>query len=1255
MPSKYTTYNVSYLLTGPAPTYTPIAYSTGSIWTPSDNINPNTLYNILANTIATATTTIYDPGDFPVTSCTFGNTPITYNTNPNPNSVYQLGYCASFTSQGPNSSPPKLTLVPDAQILFQPSSSPTLTVGPAPAQPSFYSNIYNDGNFILKTFNPTYSLVYTGNPYYIKVYPENSVNSYVITFTPPASPLLLNQSGNVIDASTGSASITSIDIVPGFPNQQFSFTITQAPILSDIDYTYNSVTKISSSSGAATFEYIEGVLDVTTNNISVGALSPTVTQPILDVDCFISSNPISGPFNVGTYHADYTIPPINTNFIWGPFASFIITAALVTVIEWKLNTIVGGSIISTVVFDIDTSFTFNNTKSYTISTTDVDPQDAASHTPTESGLFTTAGSFTFNLAASTNYTASGSSPTLTIVNQGNIPTLQQVTNSGYITNINIEPYNITDSITSNGTSGQFLSSTGTTIIWTDKPSNSLSEAPPQIIFNNSTVNNSNIYIDWFFPTQTAAGFIAGGVPVINSFSANLYNTTSGVTYTYSQLTNNSTTQYINNGINLGTAIQGLVLTQNITLSSNLVQTTTFPSSKNILAQVLYISDLSTISDGNCNLNAWYSNYNPGYISNTHSLPTYSVVVPDSPTYFVKSGYSGVNISPTISYTWIAPNPNGGTISAYKIKYSTPGSSISLITQSVNGITGSVSSGTALSVFPDCEYTTNVMASNSLNPSNFGPVSNSNLWTSNCIPQNTQIILSPTTMTFNNGTYYTGSLATDTSGTNNISNITSVSIGTSSTISYNITLEKTRGHFGDGNQLTTLSSNIVSKNYTNYISPVSSKIKTGSSITANNTSITYTSSDVNIQLVGSATPIDFYTTPSCNLGFYYKSSASLLNLYIIPGPNVYTLNLTQAYNIANPPSPSVSSFTYANEETYSTPTITSSVLLLNDGNFRQVSGIWVLYSTAHFTVTNSVQDIGVYFYKNPILSYNFSTLGNFSTSGTTEINPPFTTNKFTSSVNFSKLISTTTPTQFAKTVSTTITALNIIGSSVGTVTSNIIIVDSVSPMTRYTIVNSFTDYSVQALYNDSGADITSTNDLQCVAGKICTPSVDSYLNYTIYWYYSSSLNKNSLNYSGITTGVRYVMVRTIVPQSFNTSLTIAINGTLNGSPITTITSINSLFYRIIVNSTPTPTDGTNFSSTWIDAISTSGTQVNSTNYFNPNLISLTFWSQTATGLQNTVTFPGAAFTASSSTYLYIQLGLDVSVQNIKISSIIGTFS
>jgi hypothetical protein len=472
---------------------------------------------------------------------------------------------------------------------------------------------------------------------------------------------------------------------------------------------------------------------------------------------------------------------------------------------------------------------------------------------------------------------------------------------------------------------------------------------------------------------------------------------------------------------------------------------------------------------------------------------------------------------------------------------------------------------------------------------------------------------------------------------------------SSSINFAISFQETRGNLGISTALTTLTSNI--SNVTTTLS--------GPTLTANNYGNTVGNPLNSLSI--SSNFIDSYNSSfNYNKGFYFQGDLTLTSGLFVASPNPITLNINQVYSSPQPvgSSSSTSSNVFYYDSVTGSPTNSSYNLALTSGTFSQLSGIWVQTGTSNWIVTGSTDNLGNYFYQNPMLSYSVVSLANETllssqTGGTNQVVTGITDDHFDTTLTFSITGTTSVPTQFAKGVSLSITPQNI--NSVGSPasSSNNIIIDTRSDLSNRRENADIGSTAVLEEYDESQS-ILGTTDLQCVNGSVCTKITGvSYLDYTQYWYYSGSLQKNSLDYSSITSGTRYVTVQQQYTPRTNPYTQIQL--VINGSNLASFNPVTSIYYRSINTTNSTPTGSTNISSYWVNGTpGSTGTQLTGGNYANPSL-SLIGWYNTITlsptQISGNLYFPGGtSIQGNANYYLYVQIGLEISFPNIKISSI-----
>ena len=199
-----------------------------------------------------------------------------------------------------------------------------------------------------------------------------------------------------------------------------------------------------------------------------------------------------------------------------------------------------------------------------------------------------------------------------------------------------------------------------------------------------------------------------------------------------------------------------------------------------------------------------------------------------------------------------------------------------------------------------------------------------------------------------------------------------------------------------------------------------------------------------------TVTDFYIGQTGKTG-YYLTSADTITVVPSAGSSVNTLTASQAFS--NPTGTGASASTTFYYDTPVTSSPTSSINALTISAPTKVSGLSILYQTdANITINASANNMGKYFYRSPLITYNYTygagsgtlsetTLANVSASDISNGNM-FTNGNlnFSSSVAFTGITNTgysTTP------ITINATANNIFGPSTITNGSFGIIMDPLS--------------------------------------------------------------------------------------------------------------------------------------------------------------------------------------------------------------------
>jgi len=804
--------------------------------------------------------------------------------------------------------------------------------------------------------------------------------------------------------------------------------------------------------------------------------------------------------------------------------------------------------------------------------------------------------------------------------------------------------------------------------------NNLIDAPPAVVYSTPTSDTGYLYIGWTYPTQINVGFMAQLLPLILSQTLRLY---------VPSLSWNPQSVLEANTANLG--ITGLVLTP-IPPYGTTFTSITFPGEA-VPRNVCLYSNASLLNlpyNVNNRLNTFYSNYQTYSNDSYVVLPAFAISgAPSAPRLLVFTVVGATNM--TISYT-IPLYTDGlnltntpASIIGYKATYSTPGSSIrygGAVAQSLQtDIYGAVlTHALATQIYPDSLYTLSVYALNDLNPSYSPALVGTQTSASLAQPPSLQALVFPSRFTA------TAYLASDTTATTPITNLTTTSTAwTSSSAQFNINATATRGTLGSGT-LTTLTTRTVRNAVTNTGATrtfTGYPITTPATVTTNNITIT---PSINT---------DAYTlTPQ--QGFFLNA-----NVTFTIGSALFVASSNQTVFTATQTPPTVSqTLSYYYDNVSGVPTVSSLTWDFGGASTTatQISGVYVFSGTPVFRSTSSLGNMGTYFYRNNLVTYNISIGGVATTqirtnvSGVTGITSGVmgtlgvADNITSSSLNTAFSVSTSNASL------TNIIAANVVNTTTNTsATPFTIVVDGLSYNLLFNVLAQILPdtslssyiigfrcysgavaylgilpaylfgslrYSTQA-YNNAllltavpGAGVQDQRqELQCAGGILCNSSnTNGWKNYTGYKYYVSTFN--TANYSSVSAITRYSTFAWQVANNASLYGTLAFKvyglvGTITvvgGIALINGTALG-FYYRVEDSTNPVP-DGTQtyLSSVWIDAQSVNGNSsaVSAANYSTPAGATITTYRGgldtgavwDGTVLTLPVLFPSRQFSVSS---------------------------
>ena len=814
--------------------------------------------------------------------------------------------------------------------------------------------------------------------------------------------------------------------------------------------------------------------------------------------------------------------------------------------------------------------------------------------------------------------------------------------------------------------------------------NNIINPPPAITFQTITANSSQIYVPWNYPTQLPIGLISSWVPVINTLSADI-SMYSGTTNTDILPLMNVSSGYINYH-DSNSYITGIVLSRFPGIDG--IQSIAFPSLDTRTAFVYHNISLAPMNSPASNINStiisvWYGNNNPGSNVASITLSTFlEAGPPTAPRTLVISTITASNA--TFSYIepqYVDSNDHASllTIQLYLITYESNASSIRYgdpLADSLHTYSNSTNlSYSVPSLYPDSLYTFSVDAQNSANQT--GPFATITATTSNLTPTAPLASLSFPTR------YYSGTIYNISSGTMVTNLVNSSAPWTSVPFITPINNKETRGTLVPSNtQLMNLSTTLT-------IDKVST---IGGAIAFQGFPLITPMASAQSNLTLTPSVYDKYNaTFAYYQGFFLESvnTITIGSALFSASPYNYIVNAIQASTFTGSATTGSASFTFQYDGTPGTPSVSITTFNFNASNYAPVSGVNVIHGTPTFYIVTSASNLGTYYYKSPLLTYNNAIVGVWTPASESNLSHVVSGKSafgFTNPVGFSNSIGiSVTNTTYLSTITLSVTANNVSASSSPTAATPIkaivdgasyLLVYSTLPQTLPTVTNDstavkgyhitsatagaanvpqFVDSSNNSYaltgYNNSES-LTGNQELQVSNGKFTafTGQTIAYQDYTTFFYDAS--HSNIVNYSGIahaTGDYRYATFAwKIIPVYPATYGFLTFN--MVGSSAITITGnlayVGSekirLYYRFENEASPIPTDLNNpLTSAWIDGNLQEGQPANSTTYVTP-----TNYTQAQTyGLlsantsgQFSVFIPGLNITSGTNVYLYCRIGI-----------------
>ena len=541
------------------------------------------------------------------------------------------------------------------------------------------------------------------------------------------------------------------------------------------------------------------------------------------------------------------------------------------------------------------------------------------------------------------------------------------------------------------------------------------DPPPPIYIYPPVSQATQIFITWAYPSQINVGIPEGWLPYISSYTALI-----STPYISTGMVNGMSTgppNYLDviNGNHNNTHVNGIVIT-NIASNAGVYGPITFPGPSTIYAYTYYDPSMSNfIAPQTGGIQMYYQNKNLSICTSQIAITGFSAS--GTPSYPQNLSITGSNTSSlSISYTDPASvdvlNPTTtATIAVYAVAFSSM-STLYRYTGATTFTNGTVQTLTSVLPYPATAYSNNwvqnglnktytfpnnlypdtktevfVTASNTLNPA-YGQQA-STIGTTVNIAQ-----VAPTALTFSGAVYYSNGIIKRASDNLTVTNV----LTTSNTLVSDVFTTPIHTATNRGSALAN-------------IAYLSTFLSTNIGITSNGPLVAFggfsraapaTSQSANGLIVSTMTTDTYYTSFAYDQGFYLKSLNKVYITSNLLGSIGYnsTINNLIVYNKqldGSSPSGVITSniYGYYFDNLTTTPSITALSFSFSGSNAK-VSGINVVYGIATATITASANNLGNYFYSDPLMSYTLTIGGTTTTSNTTLPSP---TNKITGTITF----------------------------------------------------------------------------------------------------------------------------------------------------------------------------------------------------------------------------------------------------------------
>ena len=509
--------------------------------------------------------------------------------------------------------------------------------------------------------------------------------------------------------------------------------------------------------------------------------------------------------------------------------------------------------------------------------------------------------------------------------------------------------------------------------------------PPPIQFGTPVSTSTTIYIPWSYPVQMRSGWVVNQwLPSITNFTASITPATGAIDTTL--IPTDTSSKWIRDNINLATPYVTLLAIQKTQPAQEYAIVTYMDANGNLREAYAYqyydqnlVAKLGNDTTVN-RITARYSNSSTFDNDANNVYQTFNGFAaagrPDIPRNVeaLTVGITGPTGTASINITWSPPfwadnnHHEEGIISSYDISYNTTGSTIRYggpAGQTSNTNVGSTSLSASLAnLYPDASYSIAILATN--NSGMTGPYSDPVTCYSGYLSEPPAL----SSISFNaSDSYFNGS--------NNIYKVsTRAPIGllsplikevpsiTTSTFEAPIHRFANRGNLQGGN-------NNPPMTLTAMLNGVTGPTKSYSGFPLMNLPSQVIANDIKIKPLR---VYDYYSGQTADQnGFYLNASTTIT----FPSTGLYvggirnTLTAVQAFSNGITDASASTFFYYDDAPVTTAPNGSINAINISPEYFKKVSGVSVLYGTPIIRIDTSVNNMGSYFYRSPLITYKYT--------------------------------------------------------------------------------------------------------------------------------------------------------------------------------------------------------------------------------------------------------------------------------------------